>query len=1275
MDSSRYGRYVEYQFDDAGKLVGAKLLSYMLEKSRAAATPDDERNFHVFYQLLAGASAEERTTLRLSDASHFAYLTGPRRGGSGTSAAATARDAAAFNTFRDNLKSLGVGRRQQAGLIQTLAAILHLGNVTFFDDPNKPGEACEVKNPDVLAFVSSLLGVLPANLEYALTYRTRLIRRELCTVYLSAADAARQRDSLASSLYSLAFHWFVEHLNSRLDREDCATFIGVVDLSGFQDHRANKFEQLLFNYSNERLQSFSMRRLFVERGEEYDFEGIPRAANIKFPDNSGSLQLLRDGEPNLLAILNDESKAAAGGARDLDARVVDALNSRLASNPAFVAAKKGVAAFGIRHYAGLVDYDAAGLVDKNTDTLSVDFVSLFRGNGSDMPPSSNIFVRTLFTGDSLETEQHPRDGRVVASAQVAKMPLRHPSMKRRKRTSAVGAPGGGTLHSTAAEPLTTEALESSLNEMFEALSETVPWFVFCVKPNEDLVDSDFDARTVKGQVGHLGLVPAANDRAVADYTASYLFDDFKTRYRVIVEPMRLEGAAARGGKFLCREFVSASKWTAREMAVGSTRVFLSEESWRALEDELRTIELALKEERKARKRAVGGGGGSVRSGSRRGAGDELESVMSDDPSAFFAEADSRYGDGEASEVESHYGSEFRYAAPVAARGLPPPEDDDLPVASGDIEMGRVGTLESKKAAADSGKADGTLSRGDTAGRSHRKKQRSSPARRRWLCMTWCLTWWIPDFCLSICGKMKRPDIRIAWREKVALCIIILLMNLVVLFFIIVFGQLLCPSEAVYSASELSGYTGYDDPLVSAYGRVFNVKNIMQSHDGTGSSTSTASSDGYGMLSYQWDTYLGTDVSTYFYKMPYFSTYCPGLSQPQDGWDNLPGSRPSINSSSSIYPYHHAIVPSTGQYRLYLEYMNQFAVGRIGWTLSYIASKATPTTKLIVLFDNVYDVSAYSSANNNFLGPNVLTLFGYYGQDATSQWAKIQAAEGKETAAKYLSCMNNLFYVGTVDHRADFRCQFSNYILLAATVVIVLIIGVKFIAALQLTSKKDPEDHDKFVICQIPCYTEGPESLTRTLESLALLRYDDKRKLLLVIADGMIIGSGNDRPTPRIVLDILGVDPMVDPEPLAFQSVGDGDKQLNYGKVYSGLYEVQGRTVPFIVVVKVGKASERARPGNRGKRDSQLILMRFLSKVHFNGEMSPLELELYHHMKNIIGVNPSFYEYVLMVDADTEVFPDSLNRMVSCMIHDSRIAGICGETMISNERDSWITMIQ
>ena len=187
---------------------------------------------------------------------------------------------------------------------------------------------------------------------------------------------------------------------------------------------------------------------------------------------------------------------------------------------------------------------------------------------------------------------------------------------------------------------------------------------------------------------------------------------------------------------------------------------------------------------------------------------------------------------------------------------------------------------------------------------------------------------------------------------------------------------------------------------------------------------------------------------------------------------------------------------------------------------------------------------------------------------------------------------------------------------------------------------------------------------------------------------MICGAGNDRPTPWMILDILRHDPSVEAEPLSFESVGEGKiassrrlidpigmKQHNMGKVYSGLYHTNGHVVPYIVVIKVGKPSEVVKPGNRGKRDSQVMLMRFLNRIHFNKPLNSLELDLYHHIRNLIGIMPTFYEYILMVDSDTHVKPDAASRLISAFVNDSLVIGACGETSLANGKSSITTMIQ
>lgn len=291
----------------------------------------------------------------------------------------------------------------------------------------------------------------------------------------------------------------------------------------------------------------------------------------------------------------------------------------------------------------------------------------------------------------------------------------------------------------------------------------------------------------------------------------------------------------------------------------------------------------------------------------------------------------------------------------------------------------------------------------------------------------------------------------------------------------------------------------------------------------------------------------------------------------------------------------------------------YRIGFVGFTNKMIRDLAKSGRSIAVIGNEIYDLSDYGSGGavlavegqqapqgveTKFMAQQVVDLFQgrYAGTDITSYFNALENVIGPDALSAQRTCLRNIFFVGKVDTRNSPQCLFSRYILLALSIAMVTVIGIKFLAALHFGRARKPEDHDKFVICQVPCYTEGEEGLRRTLESLARLKYDDKRKLIFVICDGNIMGSGNDRTTPRIVLDILGVDPMLDPEPLSFRSLGEGNKQHNMGKVYSGLYDCAGHVVPYIVVVKVGKPSERTRPGNRGKRDSQMLLMWFLNKV-------------------------------------------------------------------------------
>jgi len=226
------------------------------------------------------------------------------------------------------------------------------------------------------------------------------------------------------------------------------------------------------------------------------------------------------------------------------------------------------------------------------------------------------------------------------------------------------------------------------------------------------------------------------------------------------------------------------------------------------------------------------------------------------------------------------------------------------------------------------------------------------------------------------------------------------------------------------------------------------------------------------------------------------------------------------------------------------------------------------------------------------------------------------------------------------------------------------------------------------ICLVTAYSEGEEGLRTTLDSIATTDYPNSHKLILVICDGMIKGKGEQFSTPEIALGMMKDHAVLPDEVEAFSyvAVASGSKRHNMAKIYSGFYDYgdssvipheKQQRVPMMVVVKCGTPDEanKSKPGNRGKRDSQIILMSFLQKVMFDERMTELEYEMFNGIWKITGISPDFYEIVLMVDADTKVFPDSLTHMIAAMVKDPEIMGLCGETKIANKRQSWVSMIQ
>lgn len=567
---------------------------------------------------------------------------------------------------------------------------------------------------------------------------------------------------------------------------------------------------------------------------------------------------------------------------------------------------------------------------------------------------------------------------------------------------------------------------------------------------------------------------------------------------------------------------------------------------------------------------------------------------------------------------------------------------------------------------------------------HIETNPTSNGRRVWVAIVWALTFWIPSFLLRWVGRMKRPDVRMAWREKLVLCFGIFLCNALIIFWIIWFGKLLCPnSDKAWDAKEVSTHQGNNDFYVSIHGKVYDISKFWKlQHSDINIETTTD----------LMQPFAGLNLDEYF--VPPLTVACPGLVTSTSLAllaNNTVLYPEGVHTSGTLSPYISSKLYNIDWYgSVFLPRIKEYYKGDLVTKKSTVQSQGQDNNHYwFILHGKIYDLTDYyytlgvynNLASYMFIDSALSAMIQENpGLDITSKWEDnfVNAnATYQTTILNNLNCFNNAFYAGIPDFRDSVKCQVNNYILLAFTIILCAVILVKFLAALQFGSKRRPTPQDKFVICQVPAYTEGEDSLRKALDSLTALQYDNKRKLICVICDGMIVGGGNDRPTPKIVLDILGVDPKIDPPALPFKSVGESSEQLNYGKVYSGLYEYEGNVVPYIVVVKVGKESEQSKtkPGNRGKRDSQILLMSFLNRVHHRSPMNPLELEMFHQINNIIGVDPELYEYMLMVDADTSVREDSLNRLVAACANNAKIAGICGETSLENEERSWWTMIQ
>ncbi|XP_049384122.1 myosin-1-like [Solanum stenotomum] len=433
-NSSRFGKLIEIHFSETGKISGANIQTFLLEKSRVVQCSEGERSYHIFYQLCAGAPGALKEKLNLKDVSEYNYL---RQ--SNCHSISGVDDAEQFRIVMEALDVVHISKEDQESVFSMLAAVLWLGNISFTAVDNE--NHAEPVVDEGLTTVSTLIGCGVEELKLALSTRKMRVRNDDIVQKLTLSQATDTRDALAKSIYSCLFDWLVEQINKSLavGKRRTGRSISILDIYGFESFERNSFEQFCINYANERLQQHFNRHLFKLEQEEYIQDGIDWT-KVDFDDNQDCLNLFEKKPLGLLSLLDEESTFPNG----TDMSFANKLKQHLNSNLCF-RGERGKA-FTVSHYAGEVTYDTTGFLEKNRDLLHSNSIQLLS--------SCKYHLPQTFASNMLSQSEKPVVGPLYKSG---------------------GADSQKLSVST--------KFKGQLFQLMQRLENTTPHFIRCIKPN------------------------------------------------------------------------------------------------------------------------------------------------------------------------------------------------------------------------------------------------------------------------------------------------------------------------------------------------------------------------------------------------------------------------------------------------------------------------------------------------------------------------------------------------------------------------------------------------------------------------------------------------------------------------------------------------------------------------------------------------------------------------------------------------------------------------
>ncbi|KAJ5320518.1 hypothetical protein PENANT_c033G03137 [Penicillium antarcticum] len=495
-NSSRFGKYIEIMFDDRTNIIGAKIRTYLLERSRLVFQPLKERNYHIFYQLVAGASDQEKQDLNLLSAEDFEYL---NQGGTPTIDGVD--DKAEFEATRKSLATIGVPTEDQTGIFRVLAALLHLGNVKITATRT---ESSLSSTEPALVRACELLGIDANEFARWIVKKQLITRGEKITSNLTQQQALVVRDSVAKFIYSSLFDWLVDKINRRLATDEVLEkfkcFIGVLDIYGFEHFAKNSFEQFCINYANEKLQQEFNQHVFKLEQEEYVREEIDWTF-IDFSDNQPCIDLI-EAKLGILSLLDEESRLPMGS----DEQFVTKLHHHFAADKQkfYKKPRFGKSAFTVCHYAVDVTYESDGFIEKNRDTVPDEHLEVLRN-------SSNPFIKEILDTAAAVRE---KDSASVSSKPVA------------------AAPGRRIGVAVNRKPTLGGIFKSSLIELMHTINSTEVHYIRCIKPNEAKEAWKFEGPMVLSQLRACGVLETVRI-STAGYPTRWTYEEFAIRYYML----------------------------------------------------------------------------------------------------------------------------------------------------------------------------------------------------------------------------------------------------------------------------------------------------------------------------------------------------------------------------------------------------------------------------------------------------------------------------------------------------------------------------------------------------------------------------------------------------------------------------------------------------------------------------------------------------------------------------------------------------------------------